>query len=191
MGFFTMKEILKKTADTLLDQSVTFTVSIEPKSKIHRLLQKVRIKATERVFYIHPLTFGTMIKISRLLLDIDVTIFRQVNMLDGVYKVLNKDGDKIATIVAMAFVNRKKDPENTLIEFIKDNFTSKELLQALMIVLNQMDVTSFMSSIVSIRGLNLLQETSQKVTGEIIASGNPLEQQLNTSDLHGMKSYGE
>lgn len=191
MGFFTMKDILQKTTDTLLDRAVTFTVSVEPKNKLHRLLQHWKIKPKVRTFMIQPLNFGTMIKISRVLLDIDVSVFRQTNALDAVYKVLDTNGDKIASIVAMAFVNRKRDPDASLIEFIKDNFTSKELLQALMIVLNQMDVTSFMSSIVSMRGLNLLQETSQKVPGEIIASGKPSEQQSNISDSHGMKSSGE
>lgn len=190
MGFFTMKEILQKSADTLLDRSVTFTVSVDPKSKLHRILQQLKIMPTQRVFEIQPLNFGTMIKISRVLLDIDVAVFRQTNMLEAVYKVLDTHGDKIASIVAMAFVNRKRDPEPSLIEFVKENFTSKELLQALMIVLNQMDVTSFMSSIVSMRGLNLLQETSQKVQEEIIASGNHSEQQSNTSDSLGTKSSG-
>lgn len=172
-----MKETLKQVADAVLENRITLTVTVEPRTKKDRFLQRIGLMPKERVFDINPLCFGTMIKISRLLLDIDIEIFKKGNMLDAVYKVLDAQGDSIATIVAMAIVNRKQDPDRSLIEFIKDNFTAQEILQAVMIVVKQMDVTSFMTSIVSMRGLNLLQETSQKMTEGIIASGEHSEPQ--------------
>lgn len=177
MGFYSMKETLQQVSDAILEKQVTLTVTITPKSKLQKLLQRWGMAPKEKLFEIHPLNFGTMIKISRLLLDIDVEVFKKSTMLDSVYRVLNANGDSIAMIVATAIVNRKKDPDPALVDFIKDNFTAQELLSCVMIVLKQMDVTSFMTSIVSMRGINLLQETSQKMPEEIIASGEPSEQQ--------------
>lgn len=172
-----MKDTLEKVADTILDNHVTLTVTIEPKSRLDRILMRFGLKEKVKLLEIHPLNFGSMIKISRLLLNIDIEVLKSGNMLDAVYKIMDTKGDLIAKVLAVAIVNRKKDPPDELINFIKDNFTSQELLHALMIVLKQMDVTSFMSSIVSMRGINLLQETSQKIPEETIASGEHSEQQ--------------
>jgi len=62
----------------------------------------------------------------------------------------------MASVVALAIRNCDTPADTRLVNFILRNFTTKELMGVLAIVVKQMDLTSFMSSIISVKGLNVL-----------------------------------
>jgi hypothetical protein len=155
------ENILEKVADTVLEKPVVIEVDVAGTwyKKAH--------KAT---FELRPITLGSLIKISKLLLSIDDKINSQ-DWLNSSYAAMEKHGNTIAKIIAIAIHNRKSDPPASLVNLVLHNFTSKELLSTLAIVLKQMGVSTFISSIVSMKGLNILVETSPKEQGSQIASG--------------------
>jgi hypothetical protein len=171
-----MTETLKKVADTLLERSVTLEVDISPQSRVQRLLQRWGLIPKKKTYVIAPINLGSMIKISKSILCLDVSSFQAESMLNTHVKIVEGHGREVAKIIAYAVVNQKKDPPESLIDEILWNFSSLDLLRTLSIVLRQMDNTSFMSSIISMKGLNLLAMSPQD-QGSHIASGKSSEVQ--------------
>jgi len=168
------KQILNDVAETVLNQPVKISVDVAPKNKTHAFLQRINFCEKKREFTIYPLCMGAMIRASKELLSIDVSIFDFENLLESNYKSIVRDSNAIARVLAISITNAPEDQksESRIIKFILRNFNSKEMLSCLKIVLKQMDVTSFMSSIISAKGLNLLNaEMSRKQPKETIAFG--------------------
>jgi hypothetical protein len=174
-----MKETLQAVADAALQEPVIMDVDVKPQSRFFALLQKYGLKPKVRTLTIHPIVMGNLIRISKLLIDIDMTVFDLKQLLESNYQAMAKYGDHVVQVVAIAVHNGKSEPPRELVEFIRYNFTSHELLAVLGLVAKQMNVMSFMSSIISIKGMNVLtsqKEMSPISQGEIIAPGASLEE---------------
>lgn len=165
------KEVLSQSADTILNRPITFDVDILHPS----YLQKVR-KKTKRTFEIKPATLGTMIKISKELLEVDLAGFNKENLLEANYVLITGHAHRMARVVSFAVVNNKADPPDSLISFFENNLTSKDLSNLVSIIINQMDVINFMKSIISAKGVNLLTAMNPQTQGSKIASGTSLEE---------------
>ncbi len=155
-------ETLKKVADTLLDEPVIIKITQKPKYFFQ--------KPKEKEFRVEKLCLGSLIRISKILLSIDTEMFKQGSFVENCMKVMAGKGDLMAEIIAIAIVNRKTSPSKSLINLIMEEFTSADMLTALSVVIKQMDITSFMNSIISIKGTNLL-EMSPTDQGRKIAPG--------------------
>ncbi|SEV88933.1 hypothetical protein SAMN05428988_0159 [Chitinophaga sp. YR573] len=164
------KQVLFDTADTILDKAIRIDVDVLNPRWWERLGIKLRWLPAKRTFHIKPATLGNMIRISRLLLDIDVMPYKgDLTTLDANYQVLNKHGDALAEVIATAIVNTKSGPTKSMISFIKENLTSSELMDIAMVIVKQLNVVPFMTTIISIRGVSLLNPK------EKIAFGGPSE----------------
>jgi hypothetical protein len=146
------KTSLQQTADALLQNTVTVKVQILQPT----LLQKLR-KQTTRTFHIQPACLGTLIKISKELLSIDIDEADKANWMVLSQKLMYAHSSTLARIIAFAIVNSKADPPQSLIDFLQYNLTASEMSHVAKIVLEKMDITSFIGSIVSIKGVNLLE----------------------------------
>lgn len=164
-----MKDILSSTTDTLLEKPVVLEIDRLTLTWWERIAIRFRLIKAKRIFVLKPATLGTMIRISKLVLKIDGNTYRDKTLLEGSYSAFEQHGHDLAQIVALALNNRKEEPSNKLIDFILNNLTGKELLSVCKLVLQQLDVASFMSTIISVRGMSLLN------TEEIIASGEQSE----------------
>lgn len=164
-------QVLTATADTILEKSVRIDIDILTPKWWERLLIKLRLLPAKRSFEIRPATLGNMIRISKILLDIDVTGYRSsASRMEANYQVYEKHGVKLAQIVAIAITNKEQEPESNLVNFIKENVTASELVSVVSVVLKQLDVVNFMSTIISIKGgMSLLNAE------ETIASGQQSE----------------
>jgi hypothetical protein len=171
-----MKETLTEVANTLLEKSVTIEVDILNPGWFEKFLIKRGWKKPKRTFIIKPLCLGSLIKISKLILEIDVSIIGEKNYQEVGYKLMKGYSHVLAEIVAIAIINAKTDPPKELTSFLLHNLSAKELLSISMLVLKQLDTSSFIASIISIRGVNILQAGMSLKPGEIIASGQPLEE---------------
>jgi hypothetical protein len=161
-----MNEVLNKSADVILDNKVRIAIGIAPRNRMHALLQKYKILPSEKIMQMAPLYLGTLIKISKEIIGIEDTLFGNNNgLLNENYQAINKHSYTIAKIIAIAFENRKEGPSEKLIGFIINNFTTKELLSVFAVVLRQADLTSFMTTIISIKGVNILKEKSPESQG--------------------------
>lgn len=151
------KEVLSQVADTLLDNSVTFEVEGRP-------------------FEIKPSTLGTMVKISKELLAMDLSAFDKDKMLESNFNLIIDHSKRMCIIVAYAVTNKKAEPPDELVEFFEDNLTAAELFKLVNIIISQLDVINFMKSIISVKGVNILTGMNPKTQGSKIASGESLEE---------------
>lgn len=165
--FYFMSEILDKVADTVTNEPVKITVDIKPQGRWDKFLRLLRVNPPMKTFYITQITLGNLIRISKLLTSIDSSIFNPKNndnILDNVYHAMEKHGNALAVIVAISLYNKKDMPEKSLITFVETNFTAKEILSVVSVVIRQMDVTSFMTTIISVKGINILESQNVSVT---------------------------
>lgn len=157
-----MNDTLQQVADTALDQPLTITVDVAPQYWWQRWLQQWRIWPKKKQFQLRPLYLGTLLRISRILLAIQWKMpgkeeAHQPNLLELNYEALQNHSGHLAQVVALAITNTDRAPSPALTRFILQNFTSKELMGVLALVLKQMDLSSFMISITSVKGLNVLE----------------------------------
>lgn len=166
-----MNEILNQVASVATQKPIELEVDILPANSVHRLLQRWKVLSLKRVFIMRPITYGNLIRISNLLLGIDMKVFDMKNPLESNYQAITQHAETIAKVVAIAIHNSRSEPPATLARFILFNFTSDEMLSTLSIVLKQMNVAGFMSSIISIRGLNVLESG---IVSAMNVSGNEM-----------------
>jgi len=154
------KQVKQDAIDSILEKGVDFTITIQNKS----ILNKLHLAPTERKFVIYPIKMGALLKISKILLDLDTEELvgamknegEKVNILDLGAKNIIENKDKLVKMIAYGIVNSEKEPSKKLIKFLNDNLTAKEGLKLMTLVIQQMDVSPFLASLVSLKGMNLL-----------------------------------
>jgi hypothetical protein len=166
----TTQEVLSTVPGTYLEKPITLEVDIAPVSKWHAFLQRRGWSLIKQRYEIRPIYLGSLVKISELLLKIEDGVLDSNNPLGTTYMVATKHSEDLARIIAIAIVNREKDPPESLVRRIKHNFTCTDLVKCLEIVLQQMNITGFMRSIISVRGMNLLKMSPMDQRSQI-ASG--------------------
>lgn len=162
-----MKEVLSAVAKTVNQEPSIIDVDVKPSNSVHRLLQQWKILPATKTYTIHPVTLGTLVRISEYLLSVDMTVADINNILNSTYEIIQKNGRIVARILALAIHNKKKKPSEKMVDFIYEHFTCRELVDVMQIVFKQMDVTSFTSTIVSMKGMSVLEsakKTSQEET---------------------------
>jgi len=167
------KELLQKTADTLLQEPVVLEVDITAKKPLHSFLQKIGWMPIKRRLVINPITLGNLVRISKILLEMDLAGRVDIkNILESNFKLIVENGDRMATVIAIAVHNDRSEPPAALVRFIKTHFTSRETYAAVTVVLKMMDLKSFMNTIISVKGMTVMSPQDQ---GRSIASGQPSE----------------
>ena len=162
------KEVRQDTIDSILEKGVDFTITIQKKNILHKL----NLAPTERKFVIYPIKMGALLKISKILLDLDTEELvgavknegKEVNILDLGAKNIVENKDKLILMIAYGITNCEKEPSKSLIRFLNENLTAKEGLRLMTLVVQQMDVSPFLASLVSIKGMNLLQTKKKAIT---------------------------
>lgn len=163
-------DILQAAAGTILQNGITLEVDIPSRNRLHAYFQKKGWMARKKTFTIHPVTIGSLVRISKILVGVDLKKIAS----ESLHAMVVDSADKMAEVIAIAIHNRKGDTPPRLVSFILNHFTAAELLNTIGVVLNQMNVSDFLKSIVSATGMNLM-ETSPVDPEETIASGEPLE----------------
>ncbi|GAI76008.1 unnamed protein product, partial [marine sediment metagenome] len=111
---------------------------------------------------------------SKILLDLDTDELvgamknegKEINLLDLGAKNIIENKDKMIKMIAYGIVNSEKEPSKRLIKFLNENLTAKEGLKLMTVIVQQMDVNPFLASLVSIKGMNLLQTKKATTPGE-------------------------
>jgi hypothetical protein len=143
---------LSNTADAITEKATTIEVDI-----LHPTwLQKLR-KQTRKTFELKPATLGTLVKISKEMLSIEVEEADKGNFMLLAQKLMAAHSSRLARIIALAIANSKEDPPQSLIDFIQYNMSAEKMAIVAAHVLQKMDITSFVSSIISIKGTNILE----------------------------------
>ncbi|MEO6610747.1 MAG: hypothetical protein ABIT05_01400 [Chitinophagaceae bacterium] len=158
-----VKQTLEQVADTVLENTVTFEIIILPQTPVHRWLQKVGWIPAKKNFVIKPIVLGSLLKISDLLLSIDLEQLQKgKGYLETSYHLVSRHTDTMVRVIAIAIQNTRQEPSGSLMSLLRNNLSSKELMTLLSLVLKQMDLQNFIASIISIRGLNVLESAVTK-----------------------------
>lgn len=166
-----MSQLTKQVADAITQKPIPFKVLLRDLSVRDEWLCKLKLKKPYKQFYLRPVPLGKLIAISGLLCEMDLSGFDTEKMLQMNYELAKDHGHKMAEIVAI-MVTRGKHPSPKLIEFFKDHLTGKELYQLVSAVIMQLDLSNFLSAILILRGVNILQENrSPQDQAETIAPG--------------------
>lgn len=179
-------ELLQQVSNAVTDKPVTLEVNIDPQSRLHKLLQNCKLThkyfPKKKELTIYPSRYGTLMKISALVVTIDEETIRKIsnrttylNNVWDAHNVINKYGETLIKVTAMAIHNKESDHPRGLERLIRNQFTAKSLLDVLVLVLKIMDTRNFMLSIISTRGLSLL-EMNPQTKGSTIAPGNLSDQ---------------
>lgn len=150
-----MQEVIKQEADALIQQPVKIAIDIQPRNSIEKWLQRKKLLPKKRMFLIHPMVLGSLIRISKLIADLEVSI----DKLDAEtsYNLIKDHGRTMATIAAIAVTNERKEPTESLINFFLYRLTSNELASLVNVVLKQMDVQSFLVATISAKNLRVIE----------------------------------
>lgn len=169
-------ETLRQVSNVVTQEPVQLTVQIDPQNRLHEKLQRwlPKIFPKEKTFKIYPAKMGTLIRISNLILPIEKDLFANGTMIDASMQAIQKHAKTLCRVIAVAIHNRKSAPPEKLVELITNQFTSQAVLSVLLAVLQSMDVKNFMSSIIFMRGLNLM-EMNPQTQGSQIAPGTSSE----------------
>lgn len=177
-------ETLQKVSNVITQKPVEISVDIDPQSWLHEKLQRLLPKQfpKQRVFKIYPVKMGTLLRISELILPIEKEIFSNGTMIDANLNAIQKHAKTLCKVIALAIHNRKTEPSERLVNLILQQFTPEAIMRIVVVVLQAMDIKNFMSSIIFIRGLNLL-EMNPQTQGSTIAPGTSSEELSNIFDL--------
>ena len=166
----TDNQIRQDSIDSILEKGVDFTITVQNKS----IFNKLHLAPIKRTFVIYPIKMGSLLKISQILLDLDTEELlgvmkderKDVNILDLGAKNIVENKDKLIKMIAYGIVNSEKEPPKSLIKFLNENLTAKEGLKILTLVIQQMDVSPFLASLASLKGMNLLAKNKETIPGE-------------------------
>lgn len=168
------KKILEQVPSTVFQEGVDFFIDVNNPGILHRL----GLKRKSRYFTIKPIFLGTLTAISGEILQMGILDKKNLeeNPFDFSLEQVVKHREKLINIIALAIHNKPGNPPKELMKFLEHNLTVNEMLQVLNIVIRQMDVSNFIKSIISLRGMSLLNPE------ETIASGDLSGESKNTSD---------
>lgn len=150
-------KLIQRTAlDAILNEGVDFTIKVANPSLLHKL----NLRPLERQFILKPLVVGSVIRITKVMLDMEFPE-EKVSAEDFVKQsisLMNTNVPKFVEIIAYAITNQETNPSVSLLKFLKDNLTQQEIMSLLSIIVEQLNIKDFMSSIISLKGVSLIKK---------------------------------
>lgn len=156
-------EVLEDVVTLLTDKPIILRVPVVNPTLLRRWLIKFRVKKDYTEFEIRGLKMGTLYRISKLLLQIDLSVFEKGSLLESNYRMIEAHSNDIIKCVALAIHNKKSELPKHLEDFVADNFDNSDLLKVVQIVIKQMKVSDFMSTIIFLKGVNILESRGASV----------------------------
>lgn len=154
------KEVQKRAAEALTQKGEEITIVVDDRDIWHKL----KLKPTKKTFIIRPLSLATLQRISSSLLELGFDMNAN-NMWEESLKAMNGSSVALAQIIALVIWNKKQLPPRWLFEMIYYNVSPDEMFEILVVVLKQMKVKDFITSIMSVRGMSLTNQGSSIAPG--------------------------
>ncbi|MFN3341903.1 MAG: hypothetical protein ACK40M_04355 [Flavobacteriales bacterium] len=148
--------VLAAAVDTITEKTFNFDITIVPKGKVHALLQRFRLARKKVSFELRPVSVGTLYRISKMILSLEIDNGAELNQLTRSYLRVKENAECIIDICAAAIHNQKSEAPDSLKALIRDNLTSQELMKLMALVVNTLAIENFIVSIVLVKGMNVL-----------------------------------
>jgi hypothetical protein len=149
------KEINKKEVAAVTAKGESLTVKVGKLNWKH----KIRLVPKEQTFVIKPVCAGNLMRISELLLDIDIDLESESGWKDGL-KTLAKHTPAIIEMLAIAIHNERTEPPKKLVEYLFANTDTNTMMAGLLTVIKQLNVTSFTITIALLKKVSLMNPGS-------------------------------
>lgn len=169
----TEKNINDQVKEALLQDAIQFSMDIYPRTRMERWLQKKGWKPKQKTYYIRPITYGNLQRITSLFSRIQIDAGN--SGLAEIYKIMEHHSGTVAKIIATAITNDRKEPSDKLVRDLQHNLSAKDGAALMSIIIRQMDISGFFRTIVLMRGINLSEQTESSKTGPQVP-GNLSEQ---------------
>lgn len=151
------REVKKEAVATLLQEGIDFFIDVARPG----FLRRIRIRPRVYKFVIYPIFLGTLEEISRIMVDMEFAEkVTKENFQETGIETMAKHTSDLIEIVAIAINNNKGKPNKRISKILRQHVTPTELLALLTFVVNQMDVSNFMKSIISVKGMSLIKPGS-------------------------------
>lgn len=147
-------QIAKDSLSSVIQEGVLFAIKLNnPK-----FWQKKK-----RDYLIKPLVAVQLIKISKIIVDIkaiDQDFFTGNYQAKGM-SVIMENQMKLIDIIAIALTNPRNTPTDKFKDFLANNLTSVEILQLVSLVLRQLDIVPFLTSIMLVTNMSLVKQAGE------------------------------
>ena len=153
------KQIIKESLSSIIQEGIPFSIKVNNR----KFWQKKK-----RNFLIKPLVFAQLVNISKIIVDIkelDNTILTGNYRAKGMH-VVSDNQMRLVEIVAIALTNSRKKPSKKFERFLANNLTSSEILQLINLVLRQLDIVPFLTSIMLVTNMSLIKPEEKIASGE-------------------------
>lgn len=155
-------KVEKKSIDTILQEGIDFYVTVNNPNILH----KIGLLKKKHYFVLKPLVLGTLLRISKIMVDIKFKEqIDKENWQEQGIAAMAEHINALVEIIALAIRNDESKASRKVIKILKKNATVTEMLAITSYVLGQMNVSDFMKSIISVKGMSLIKPE------ETIASG--------------------
>lgn len=173
------KETLAAAADSLTDKPDIVAVPRIGRGRLHRwLMQKGWLPRT-RTYTVRQLRYANCLRISKALLDLPTgaVLLGSDQTQREIMQLMSAHGETLVRVAAICLTNPRQEPAPALLETIRQEFTSRELLAICRLAVKRLHPQDFMHSIILIGGLDILRQRTKAeemslYTGEIIAPGD-------------------
>jgi len=156
-------DVEKKSLTAILQDGVDFKITVANPGFLH----KWGILPTEKPITIYPITLGTLVRISRLLLDMDPEAIKDldskennINLMDVCIKTLAGNQETMVRIIAYGITNTEQEPSKGLLRYLRKNLIPAEMFEILKLIVQQMDIQAYLKSLVLTKGFSLQGKTN-------------------------------
>lgn len=155
------KEALSAVSATLTDKPEVIRIDVKPRGWLHRFKLKYGLTPKYNIFEIKPQRVVNIHRIAGRVVKLDVGRFVEtVDMYEKI-KLFNEimafHADDIFYIVACAIQNNHKEPTESIINIVKNDFLIDDLYAIFTVTISNYDIASFSNSIALITGVDTLK----------------------------------
>jgi hypothetical protein len=138
----------------------TIELGNRPKNIFESVLQIVGIKPLYRKFELTPITINNRYRISCEVVKLPGGA-NYINDTETILDVHNEYVDSLIMIIGIGMVNNRRGPSKRLLKRILEEFTSKDLNDAIDLVMVQCNIPQFIACLQLISGSNTLLAPSK------------------------------
>lgn len=149
-----INQTLDDVTGVLTEEPVKISVDINYRWKFQRILASWGVLPKVREFAIHPLCLGARMLISREVRKIPT--FETESILAINHQLSDELTEAFARSIAIAFKNQPGKPSRAMVDFVLRNFDSDDLRKVFSIIIQQLNIQSFVSSTALMKGTGLL-----------------------------------
>ena len=152
----TDNKVLSEIAETLVQKPSTIRIKIVSPTIKEKLLIRLKKMSRYREFEVRPLTYGKLIQISKILLSVDMSAYDNENPQRSFHNLMSKFESSYAEVLTIALTPGRK-PSHNIRQFLLNNLTPKEGMALSSLILDKMDISSFLLTIGTLQGLKTLR----------------------------------